>query len=274
VAELGKQDAPAVLCLHGWPQNWLMWRRVVPLLEDGFRLICPDLRGFGWSGWPEDGDFRKQRLADDSLAVLDALGLEKVHVIGHDWGAWTGLLLATGNPERLHTLLAIGIVHPWQPTGRALANAWRAGYQIPLSAPVIGERLLRRPEFIRYILRSGWSDHSTWDEEAAVGFAEAICEPQGARAGNRLYRSFLTRELPASAAGGLGGRRLGVPTRLVIGGKDPLGAHLAAGIERHGDDAAWEILEGIGHFAPEEAPQAVATRARSLFLAPDATHAG
>jgi pimeloyl-ACP methyl ester carboxylesterase len=73
VAEAGPPDAPAVLCLHGWPQHWWMWRRVLPLLDDSYRLVCPDLRGLGWSGWPDDGDFAKQRLADDALALLDAL---------------------------------------------------------------------------------------------------------------------------------------------------------------------------------------------------------
>src|SRR4051812_13601452 len=101
VAEAGPADAAPVLCLHGWPQHWLIWRRVVPLLDGEYRLICPDHRGFGWSDWPRDRDFRKQRLADDAVALLDALGIERAHVLGHDWGGWTGLLLGTGSPERV-----------------------------------------------------------------------------------------------------------------------------------------------------------------------------
>ena len=88
VAEAGPADGPPVLCLHGWPQHWLIWRGVIGELQDSHRLICPDLRGHGWSGWPQDGDFRKARLADDALALLDALGIERADVIGHDWGGW------------------------------------------------------------------------------------------------------------------------------------------------------------------------------------------
>src|SRR4051794_20779483 len=91
VAEAGPVDGPPVLCLHGWPQHWWMWRGVIPRLSDRHRLICPDLRGFGWSGWPADGDFHKPRLADDAAALLDVLGIERADVMGHDWGAWSAL---------------------------------------------------------------------------------------------------------------------------------------------------------------------------------------
>ena len=265
LAEAGPEDAPAILCLHGWPQHWFIWRRVIPLLSDQYRLLCPDLRGFGWSGWPADGDFRKQRLADDAVALLDQLGIERAHVIGHDWGAWTGMLLAVRSSERLRALLAVSIVHPWQPRALMARNAWRLAYQFPIAAPQVGERLMRRPDFTRRVLRNGWGDRDTWDEEAAGSYSAVQAQRRHARAGSLMYRTFLTRELGPLAARGLGGR-LGVPTRLLIGRRDPLGAHLAEGVEHHGDDARAEVLEGgCGHFVPEERPDAVADRARALF---------
>src|SRR5215210_8119198 len=118
LAEAGPGDAPPILCLHGWPQHWFIWRRVIPLLSDQYRLLCPDLRGFGWSGWPADGDFRKDRLAEDAVALLDRLEIDRAHVIGHDWGAWVGMLLAVNASDRLRALLALGIVHPWQAPDR------------------------------------------------------------------------------------------------------------------------------------------------------------
>src|SRR4051794_16492594 len=93
VAETGPQDGRPVLALHGWPQHWLVWRGLHGPLGERHRLICPDRRGHGGSGWPADGDFRKQRLAEDALALLDELGIERADVIGHDWGGWTALLL-------------------------------------------------------------------------------------------------------------------------------------------------------------------------------------
>ena len=263
VAEAGPADGVPVLCLHGWPQHWYMWRRVIPLLSGEYRLICPDMRAFGWSSWPADGDFRKQRLADDALALLDARGIERVHVLGHDWGAWTALLLGLGAPDRVRSMLALSIGHPWQPTSRALTNSWRFLYQIPIGMPVGGELLQRQSGLVRRILRSGWGPRQTWDDEAAGLYAEALGQPHSAKAGNRLYRSFLLREIPAM--GSFKDKRFTMPARLVIGDRDPLGPELAEGFERHGDDAAWEVLENCGHFMPEERPDAVAERARALF---------
>ena len=84
-----------MLLLHGWPQHAWCWRHVIPLLADDHRLIAPDLRGFGWSDCPAGG-YDPATFAADAVALLDALGVERAHVIGHDWGgaprsrwAWT-----------------------------------------------------------------------------------------------------------------------------------------------------------------------------------------
>jgi pimeloyl-ACP methyl ester carboxylesterase len=265
VAQAGPADAPPVLCIHGWPQHWWMWRHVIPALEGRFRLVCPDLRGFGWSDQPRDGDFRKQRLADDAVALLDALGIERAHVLGHDWGAWTAMLLGLGAPERVRSLVAVSIVHPWQPRPTAARNAWRFLYQVPLSTPWAGEWLIRRRSFITRLIRSGWGIREAWDAEAATLFEEILREPERARASHLLYRTFLFGELPASLTAPPPATRFAMPARLLIGSRDPLGSQLAAGFERHGDDAAWEIVPGAGHFLPEERPEIVAERAIELF---------
>ena len=95
-AEAGSGD-DVVLCLHGWPQHWYEWRRLMPALAaDGYRVIAPDLRGFGWSEAPADG-YEKENLADDVLALLDELGLERVKLVGHDWGAGSASSSACGS---------------------------------------------------------------------------------------------------------------------------------------------------------------------------------
>ena len=267
VAETGPPDAPPVLCLHGWPQHWLIWRRVWPALAGEYRVICPDLRGHGWSGWPDDGDFHKARLADDAVALLDVLGLPRAHVIGHDWGGWTGLLMALDAPERVQSLLAVSVLHPWQPRAVALRNAWRFAYQIPLAAPWLGERLVRTEGNIRRVIKSGWKDRSMWDEAAALSYEEVLRQPVGTRTSHLMYRTFLFGEMAASVGGRFAGARLEMPARLLIGEYDPLGAALAAGFERHGANASYEVVPGAGHFLPEERPAVVAERARALLAA-------
>jgi pimeloyl-ACP methyl ester carboxylesterase len=264
VAEAGPRDAPAVLAQHGWPQHWWAWRRVIPLLAGEYRVLCPDLRGFGWSEWPADGDFVKQRMADDMLALLDALGLERVRVVGHDWGGWVGMLAVMGSTERFSGLLAIGIGHPWQPTERALRNAHRMLYQLPLAAPWVGEQIVRDGRYPRWMLEEGRRDDAGWSPEEIDAYLDVLRDPQVARASERLYRHFLGRELPSITGGEFRERRLPVPTRLLIGYRDPIGRDAVLGIERHADDGVAEVVDGFGHFLPEEAPELVAERIRAM----------
>src|SRR6185312_8599058 len=106
VAEAGAGE-PLVL-LHGWPQHWWCWRLLIPPLARSYRVIAPDLRGFGWSDAPA-GDYAKATLAADIRALLDVEGLDRVSMIGHDWGGWAAFLLALESPERIARLLALEI---------------------------------------------------------------------------------------------------------------------------------------------------------------------
>ena len=91
VAVAGPADAEPLVLLHGWPQHWYAWRRLIGPLSEHYRVYCPDLRGFGWSDAPA-GSYLKAQLAADVIALLDALGLDRVRLAGHDWGGFTGFL--------------------------------------------------------------------------------------------------------------------------------------------------------------------------------------
>jgi pimeloyl-ACP methyl ester carboxylesterase len=75
-----------IVMLHGWPQHWYLWRRVVPRLAPQTRVLCPDLRGFGWTEVPGRG-YDRETMDRDVLALLDELGLDRVDLVGHDWAA-------------------------------------------------------------------------------------------------------------------------------------------------------------------------------------------
>ena len=100
-----------LLLLHGWPEFWLTWEPVMERLADRYRLIAPDLRGFGDSDKP-DGPFGAQDHAADVLALLDALGIERVGVIGHDVGGAAMQPLARRAAERLVGLFFFDFVYP------------------------------------------------------------------------------------------------------------------------------------------------------------------
>jgi pimeloyl-ACP methyl ester carboxylesterase len=256
LAAAGPQDAPPVLAVHGWPQYWWSWREVIGELAGEFRLLCPDLRGFGWSGPPDDDDFRKQRLADDQIALLDALGLDRVRLVGHDWGGLAALLAALTAPARFSSLLALSIAHPWVPPAVALRHGWLMAYQLPLAAPFVGERVIRDGRYVRGMLHNGRRDGRRWAREEEDAYLDVLNEPAAAHASSKLYRDFLTRELPTLRS--FAGRRFEIPARLVIGSREPF-RPFAAGF--HGDV---HVVDGAGHFLPEEAPQAVAEQIRAM----------
>lgn len=189
VATAGDPDAPPLLLLHGWPQHWYLWRRVIPAVSERYRVIAPDLRGFGWTDAPAGG-YRKERMASDILALLDAMGVERVRLAGHDWGGWIGFLLALRAPERIERYLALNILPPFMPPRAdpgaplALARLW---YQALLAGP-IGAVAMRHGA-TEIVWRSGLRDPGAVDDEARASFTDAFREPARARASSSCTAS-------------------------------------------------------------------------------------
>ena len=266
VAEAGSGD-DVVLCLHGWPQHWYEWRHLMPALADRHRVLALDLRGFGWSDAPARG-YEKENLATDVLAVLDELGLERVKLVGHDWGGWIGFLLCLRAPRRFERFLALNIVPPWISARAGIGHAWRFAYQQAILTPGLGYRLHRRGEFVPRILVGGSEKRDVWDEETLRIFGQSLAEPARARAAVQMYRVFNLRELWPILRGRYAEERLTVPTLLVFGVDDfVLRPSMLAGYQRHADEMRVELVSDCGHFIADERPELVAARAREFFAA-------
>jgi pimeloyl-ACP methyl ester carboxylesterase len=257
---------PAVL-VHGWPQHWWIWREVIPPLVDaGYRCICPDLRGHGWTEAPPDG-YEKEQFASDVLAALDELGVERFKLVGHDWGGFAGFLMALREPERVERFLAVSIIHPWirrrggpVEFGKQLLGA---SYQFVIASPVVGRQVVQRTPFIKTAISRG-SAYGLPDHVSRA-YADRWKEPARASATAAIYRAFLLRELGAILRGRYRGQRLTVPTVLVYGTRDPvIRADGLTGWEEHADDMRVGEVEG-GHFLPDEQPALIAEQALALF---------
>jgi pimeloyl-ACP methyl ester carboxylesterase len=269
VAEAGSGE-DVVLCLHGWPQHWYEWRRLMPALADRHRVLALDLRGFGWSDAPRDG-YEKEEMATDVLAVLDELGLERVKLVGHDWGGWIGFLLCLRSPQRFEKFLSLNIVPPWASLRNTAPHAWRFWYQWVILTPGLGYMLHRRGEFVAKVLRGGSTRKEAWSEAEVRAFADNLMEPARARAGVRLYRTFNLREVGPIARGRYADAKLTVPTLLVFGEDDfVLRPEMLAGYQRHAEEMRVEMVPGCGHFIADERPDLVAARAREFFATPQA----
>lgn len=265
-AEAGSGD-DVVLCLHGWPQHWYEWRHLMPALADRHRVIALDLRGFGWSEAPAEG-YEKENLADDVLAVLDEMGLERVKLVGHDWGGWIGFLLCLREPERFQRYLALNILPPWTSVRAMAPHLWRFWYQWLILSPGIGYRLHRSGKFVPKVLVGASVRREPWDDATIHAFSDAFTEPARARAAVQMYRVFNLREVPEIARGRYAKAHLEVPTKLLFGtGDAALNHNLLAGYERHADGMTVEKVDGCGHFIADEMPELVAERAREFFAA-------
>ena len=264
VAEAGEGE-PVVL-LHGFPQHWYGWRRLLPLLSGEYRLICVDQRGFGWSDAPAKGYDTDSRVAD-VLALMDGLGLDKARLIGHDWGAWTGFHLCLRAPERITHFLALNMLHPWPQHRRLMPQSWRFWYTALLEQPLLGRWLLRnRPGFTRYLMRKGVVEKAVWTPAAMNEFVRSSQEPDRARAGEALHRAFALRDIAKLLLGRYKKLRLTTPTVVLAGERDfmlPPGVLFGAG--GHADDLSVEVVADCGHYLHEERPDLVAKTARELF---------
>lgn len=265
VAEAGGGE-DVVLCLHGWPQHWYEWRHLLPALADRHRVLAMDLRGFGWSDAPRGG-YEKENLADDVLAVLDALGVDRVKLVGHDWGGWIGFLLCLKAPQRFQRYLALNILTPWLSSPRLLLpHAWRFTYQLVNMAPFAGYMLHRRGRLIPRVLVAASTQKDAWEQSAIDSFASNLAEPARARAAVQMYRVFQLREVLPIIRGRYARQRLTVPTRMLFGTGDiVLRPELLGDYERHADDMEVEFVPDSGHFIADEKPELVAERARDFF---------
>jgi pimeloyl-ACP methyl ester carboxylesterase len=267
VAEAGAPDADPVLLLHGWPQHWYEWRHQIPTLARHYRVIAADLRGFGWSDAPPDG-YDKENMATDVLALLDALGLDQVRLMGHDWGGWIGFLMCFRAPERFKRFLALSIPPPWASRNPlAFTGIWRFWYQAVIAAPGVGPRVVRNlPAFFRYVFRTpGHPD--AFSEEELMSFIEPLRDPGQTNATVQLYRTFLLREFPAIGAGRYNGRRLTVPTLLLFGTNDfAISTNFLRGNPgQHADHLEVELMPDTGHFLVDERPELVTQKALEFF---------
>jgi pimeloyl-ACP methyl ester carboxylesterase len=262
VAEAGSADAPPVILTHGWPQHWWIWRHVIPALAETHRVVAWDLRGLGWSDPAPDGDYTKTAMALDLLALMDALNIERTGLIGHDWGAFSGMIACLKAPERFSGLVSCSVPHLWPRDRFNPRRLVLLGYQVPLSIPFLGERMMRRG-FGTRLLKAGRSS-GRWSDEELRAYGDVIRQPKAAAATVGIYRQFLTKELPGLARGAYAHERLTVPTRLLVGTEDVAvkGSSLAGA---NADDLEVHWIDGVGHFLPDEAPEHVVQHARELL---------
>jgi pimeloyl-ACP methyl ester carboxylesterase len=160
---LDEGEGPAVLLIHGFPDSARLWRHQIATLTDaGFRVVAPDLRGFGDSDKPAEVEaYRVGKSVADMTAILDALGIEKARVVGHDWGAGVAWALTLMASERVERLAVLSVGHPAMFSRRAVDQREKSWYMLLFQFPE-AEEILRKDDWA--LLREWMRSHPELDD--------------------------------------------------------------------------------------------------------------
>jgi pimeloyl-ACP methyl ester carboxylesterase len=278
VALAGPEDAPPVIFVHGFPESHRTWREIAARLEARFRLIMPDLRGFGQTDRPQDvAAYAAETLIADIFALADALGIDRFALVGHDWGgaiAWAAAL--RGNP-RIERLVIVNSPHPLifqrsliENEAQRAASQYICAFRDPRMEA--GIEAMGFPAFFEKSF-SKHVDLAKIPAEERQRYIDDWSRPGALTAMLNWYRASQIvvptpgEQAPMPAWVERGVPKLHIPVRVIWGLEDKalLPIQLEA-IGEVGDDVEVFPLKCVGHFAPWEAPDQVA-EALAPFLA-------
>jgi len=244
-------DGPAVLFLHGFPDTGEVWRHQVPALAAaGLRTIVPDLRGRGRSERPQGvSAYALPELVADATGILDAFGIGRAHVVGHDWGAALAWAIAALAPQRVERLVVMSVGFPGavRPDRKMLEQGW---YRLLFLFPQAEELLLRDDAYLLRTLSAGAPDGDR--------YLDLLADPEALTAGLAWYRANSPVEsLPGSDTPRL--PPVAPPTLGLFGEDDPYLTERAMLASEKFAVGGWryELLTGAGHWLQLEQPDRV-----------------
>ena len=270
--------SPPVVLLHGFPEFWYSWRRQLPALADaGHRVVAPDMRGYNDSEKPRGVDaYRTDELVGDVAGLIDHLGAERAHVVGHDWGGLVAWETAIRRPEVVEKLAVLNAPHPgrYRRALRRNPDQWRRSwYAMAFQLPRLPEVVLgaRDCEAVVGMFRGIAEDPDAFSETDLRRYREAACKPGALASAVNYYRAAFrenaARELRALVGGDRRSFDVRAPTLLLWGERDPaLGVELTEGLDAWVPDLRVERFPDASHWLQNDAPARV-NRALAEFLA-------
>lgn len=260
------EDRPALLLLHGFPQTHAIWHKLAPELVKRFRVVCPDLRGYGDSDKPrgdaDHANYSKRTMAADMAALMQALGHEHFDLAGHDRGGRVAHRLALDHPGRVTSLCVIDIsptLTMYDKTDFAFAQAYYHWFFLTQPAP-LPETMLAAdaPRFLRVFL-GGWGGGglSAYAREALAEYERCWATPEGLHGSCEDYRASAGIDLAHDRASDAAGERVQCPM-LVLWGERGVVAKMFAPLDDWAAKCSAKVTGKqlpAGHFIPEEVPE-------------------
>lgn len=252
-----EQNAPLILFLHGFPECHYSWRHQLPAVSRaGFRAWAPDLRGYNLTDKPRGiAAYHLNALELDIYELLNAAGVEKAIVVGHDWGALIAWRFAMDYAERVEKLVIMNVPHPAQyQIGVCLPQQWlKSWYIAAFQIPSLPERFMssNARQIAEGLRISAMRKNAFSDADLAV-YARAIAQPGAMQAAINYYRAWVRWGFR------LPNRRIDVPTLMLWGEEDiALSKELTYGTERWVRDLRIHYIPNCGHWVQNEAAEEV-----------------
>lgn len=249
---------PLVL-IHGFPQHWWMWRKVMPTLAQHHRVIAIDQRGMGGSAITSQG-YDKSTLARDLKALLDALGIDKAHICGYDLGGGTAFAFAHLFPQTVEKLLMIEYAPPGfgYEYGMQPAPDWQSWQLAFFTVPDVAVQFIagKERELLAWYFWHWSHNPEAIDQADFEVYVRQLQKPGSLRAGFSHFASVFedTRQVQAFAAS-----KLTMPL-LALGGERGAGAYVLGAMQRLAERAEGGIVPRAGHWIADEQPEELARR--------------
>ena len=265
-------SGPPLLLLHGYPQSHVEWHKVAPRLAERYSVVCPDLRGYGDSDKPasSDGDlstYCKRTSANDQVAVMQTLGFETFHLVGHDRGVRVGLRLALDHADKVLSLTNLDVVpsqDAFENMDASLAFSWFHWHLMRQPAPFPETVIAGNAKLFLDFFLDRWSAvPGAFTDEAYAEYLRCFSNPETIRASCADYRGV---KLDLEHDDADRGTRLSCPVLVLWAGNMPKRPGWQTGSaldmlsvwQARAEDVRGRALD-CGHFIPEEAPEALIT---------------
>jgi pimeloyl-ACP methyl ester carboxylesterase len=266
---------PLVL-LHGWPEFWRIWRRVIEPLSLSFDVVALDLRGFGGSTKPGVPALEGYRLEDhvaDLLGLADVLELGRFGVVSHDVGAYVAQAFARVYPDRLAGLFFFDCPYPgigrrWADPDHLREIWYQSFHQLPWAADLVGSSRAACETYLRHFLSHWAHDPHAFEKEDVEAWVDNFMEPGNLQGGFNWYVAASSARLELIRHGAPKLPPIEVPARVRWGVSDKiLKIEWADRLSEYFADCDFAPVEGAGHFVPYERSELAVGEISDFFVA-------
>lgn len=256
---------PLVVLLHGFPEFWYAWRHQIGELAEHFQVVVPDLRGYGDTERPANiSDYDSNHLVLDTAGLIEALGHEKAHLVGHDWGGAVAWRLAMKQPQLVDRLVVLNCPHPYnlaeaqRTNRRQIGKSWYIFFfQIPYLPELFFK--LSPKKFLDRVFKGVSFSNQTINNQDLEVYRQALEKPGAFEAALNYYRAAFRKTSKKDPSQTESIKKIKAPTLLIWGEDDPaMGKELTDGMEPLFEGPfSIRFIPNCGHWVNEQQPELV-----------------